>query len=119
MKIEWEEKRTYQEEIDIQEIINYAKENNLQVHYVATAMVVVRQYLQEYGNYPGPYPEEIIQKIAGMLLKAIEEQKVTLAQIAVKIDDLICYLQPQQFFPKAINKKSEILQMIERYKNGE
>lgn len=119
MKIEWEEKRTYQEEIDIQEIINYAKENNLQVHYVATAMVVVRQYLQEYGNYPGPYPEEIIQKIAGMLLKAIEEQKVTLAQIAEMIDDLICYLQPQQFFPEAINKKGKILELVHKYKNQE
>ena len=119
MKIEWEEKSTYEEEIDIQEIINYAKENNLQVHYVATAMVVVRQYLQEYGNYPGPHPEEIIQQVAGMLLKAIEEQKVTLAQIAEMIDDLICYLQPQQFFPEAINKKSKILELVHKYKNQE
>ena len=120
MKIKWEEKRTYGEEIDIQDIMEYMEENNYHISTLMSAKSMVKAWLRRFGNYSlNEYPESVIEHIAEMLLKAIEEQKVTLAQIAVKIDDLICYLQPKQFFPEGINKKCKILKMIEKYKNEE
>lgn len=118
MKIKWEEKRTYEEEIAIQDIIEYMEDNDYSVSTLMFARTIVKEWLSHFGKYSlDKYPESVIEQIAEILLKTIEEQKVTLEDIEEEIDDLICNLPV--YFPKLTNKKDKILEMIEKYKNGE
>lgn len=118
MKIKWEEKRTYEEEIEIEDIMEYIEDNDYYVSTPMFARTIVKEWLSQYGDYSlDKYPESVIEQVAEMLLKTIEEQKVTLTQIAEMIDDLIDDLG--MYYPKVMNKRDEILEMIERYKNGE
>lgn len=118
MKIKWEEKRTYEDEIEIEDIIEYIKDNDYHVSTLMFARTIVKEWLSHFGNYSlDKYHENVIERVAEMLLKTIEEQKITLAQIADMMDDLI--YNSNTYSPYAINKRDEILEMIERYKNGE
>lgn len=117
MKIKWEEKRTYGEEIDIQDIMEYMKDKNYHISTPMSAKVMVKTWLYRFGNYSlNEYPENIIEQIAEILLKTTKE-KTTLRDIEEMINDLICDLGICS--PKVMNKKDEILEMIKRYKNGE
>ena len=118
MKIKWEEKRTYEDEIEIEDIMEYIKDNDYHVSTLMFARTIVKEWLGHFGNYSlNKYPESVIEQVAEMLLKTIEEQKITLEDIEEEINDLICNLPV--YFPELTNKKDEILEMIERYKNGE
>lgn len=118
LTLDWEFKKTIHEKIDINELCNYIENNNFETYTMG-----ISYYYQENSDGSIEF-EEMPYHIQEQILNAVEKEmkkrhKTTLAQIAVKIDDLICYLQPQQFFPEVINKKCKILEMIERYKNGE
>lgn len=124
MKIKWEEKRTYEEEIEIEDIMEYIEDNDYYVSTLMFARTIVKEWLGHFGDYSlDKYPESIIERIAEMLLKTIEEQKITLEDIENKIHEFKSFIVRNLLsstYDTLIDEKiQDLLDTIERYKNGE
>lgn len=124
MKIKWEEKRTYEKEIEIEDIIEYMEDNDYRVSTLMFARTIVKEWLGHFGDYSlDKYPECVIERIAEMLLKAIEEQKITLKDIENKIHEFKSFIVKNLLsstYDTSIDEKiQDLLDTIEEYKNGE